>query len=129
MADSVMFNISPSFEMGAFADKLAEMYRMKGYTVNVANMNKSCIITFDKGTGGINMLLGLGEGIKATCMVSNDTLSISFSDGDWTGKIIALVAGLFLCLIPLFTGIIGITKQSKLPKSIGNDAAMIASGM
>lgn len=126
MANNVMFNVSENFNMEDFAEKLAENYRAKGYTVNVANMNGSSVLTFDKGTGGINMLLGLGEGIKATCMLTNNALSINFSDGDWTGKIIGLIAGWFLCLIPMVTAIIGCVKQSKLPKEIGNDATMIA---
>ena len=129
MADNVMFNVNDSFNMEEFAAKLAETYRMKGYTANVANMNNSCAITIEKGIGGINTILGMGEGIKANCMLSGSTLSITFSDADWTGKIIALIVGWFLCLIPLVTGIIGIMNQTKLPKSIANDATMIASNM
>lgn len=129
MANNVMFNVKPDFDMDLFANRLADTYRAKGFTVNVANMNGSCIITFDKGTGGINTLLGMGKGIKATCMLMNDTLNISFSDADWTGKIIACIVGWFLCLVPLITGIIGIVGQIGLPKEISNDATMIASNM
>ena len=62
-----------------------------------------------------------------TSMVANGVLSINFSDGDWTGKIIGLVVGWFICLIPFITAIIGCVKQSQLPKSIGNDAVIFAS--
>lgn len=126
MADNVMFNVGANFNLTDYSEKLADMYRAKGYTVNVVNMNETVIITFDKGTGGINMILGMGEGIKATCMLLNNTLSINFSDADCIGKIIACSIGWFLCLIPGVTGIIGIVKQSKLPKSIANDATMLA---
>lgn len=129
MASSIMFNVKPNFDMVLFANSLADTYRAKGFTVNVANMNGSCMITFDKGTGGINTLLGMGKGIKATCRIMNDTLSINFSDAEWTGKIIACVIGWFLCFIPIITGIIGIVGQTSLPKEIGNDATMIASNM
>ncbi|MGN0557310.1 MAG: hypothetical protein ACI4IV_05630 [Acutalibacteraceae bacterium] len=129
MANNVMMNVKPDFRMDLFANQLADTYRSKGYMVNVANMNGTCMITFDKGTGGINTLLGMGKGIKATCMMVNDTLSINFSDADWTGKIIACVVGWFLCFIPIITGIIGIAGQLGLPKEIANDATMIASGM
>lgn len=112
--------------MSDFTTKLADLYRAKGYTVNVADVNGTGILTFDKSTGGINMILGMGEGIKVTCMLMNGTLSINFSDAEWTGKIIACSIGWFLCLVPGVTGIIGIVKQSKLPKSIANDATMLA---
>ncbi len=127
MANNVMFNVNPTFDMEVFAAKLADTYRAKGYDVNVANMNGMCTIAFDKGTGGINMLLGLGEGIKATITKMNDTLMINYSDAEWTGKIIGCVVGWFLCMIPMITAIIGIVKQTSLPKKISNDATMIAS--
>lgn len=127
MPDTVFINVPPNFNLHMFAGQLAEKYRMEGFTVTVADFNNTVVITFDKNTGGINMLLGLGEGIKATCMVANGVLSINFSDGDWTGKIIGLVVGWFICLIPFITAIIGCVKQSQLPKSIGNDAVIFAS--
>lgn len=127
MSDNVMFNVNPSFDLEVFAAKLADTYRAKGYTVNVANMNGMCTIVFDKGTGGINMLLGMGEGIKATVTKANDTVMLNFSDAEWTGKIIGCIIGLFLCMIPMITAIIGIVRQTSLPKKIANDATMIAS--
>ena len=126
MADSIMFNVPQGFDFNLFIQRLSDKYRAEGFTVNVANFNGSVVMSFDKGTGGINMLLGMGEGIKATIMLQNGTMSINFSDGDWTGKIIGLVVGWFLCLIPFITAIIGCVKQSSLPKKIGNDATMIA---
>lgn len=129
MADSVFFNVPPDFNLQMFAGQLAEKYRMEGFNVTVADFNNSVVLTFDKDTGGINMLLGLGQGIKATCMVVNGALSISFSDGDWTGKIIGLCVGWFVCFIPFITAIVGCVKQTQLPKKIGNDAMMIASQM
>lgn len=129
MADNVMVNVKPDFNMETFANRLADTYRAKGFTVNVVNMNGNCMITFSKGTGGANTLLGMGKGIKATCMRMNDTLSISFSDGDWTGKIIACVIGWFLCFVPIITGIIGIAGQLSLPKEISQDATMIAANL
>lgn len=123
----MFINVPPNFNLHMFAGQLAEKYRMDGFTVTVADFNNSVVITFDKNTGGINMLLGLGEGIKATCMVANGVLSINFSDGDWTGKIIGLVVGWFICLVPFITAIIGCVKQSQLPKNIGNDAMMLVS--
>ena len=78
MPDTVFINVPPNFNLHMFAGQLAEKYRMEGFTVTVADFNNTVVITFDKNTGGINMLLGLGEGIKATCMVANGVLSINF---------------------------------------------------
>ena len=129
MADNVMFNVKPTFDMEVFAAKLADTYKAKGYTVNVVNMNGACSITFDKGTGGINTLLGMGEGIKANITRMNDTVSINFSDAEWMSKIIGLGVGWFLCFVPFVTAIIGTTRQLSLPKSIANDATMIAASL
>lgn len=127
MANQIVFNVSPDFNIQMFAQQLAEKYRMEGFAVTVAEFNGSEIITFDKETGGINTVLGLGQGIKATCMVMNGALVIDFSDADWTGKIIGLIIGWFICLIPGITALIGAIRQSQLPKKITNDAMMIAS--
>lgn len=126
MADSVMFNVPENFNMNFFAQQLADKYRAEGYTVNVANLNGSVMMTIEKKTGGINMLLGMGEGIKATCTMMNGTLNIAFSDAEWTGKIIGFAVGWLLCWIPFITAIVGTVRQTQLPKKIGTDAAMIA---
>lgn len=129
MSNNLMINVSDAFSMDVFAEQLANTYRAKGFDVTVANMNGNCIITFDKGTGGVNLLLGLGLGIKANCMCTNNVLSISFSDAEWTGKIVGLAVGWFLCFVPFITALIGCVNQSSLPKNICSDATMIASGM
>lgn len=129
MSNSIMVNVKPTFNMEIFSKKLADTYVAKGYTVNVANMNNSCILTVEKGVGGINFLLGMDEGIKATITQNESNLIISFSDAEWTGKIVGLAVGWFLCFVPFFTAIAGIIKQTSLPKSIGNDATMIASSL
>lgn len=126
MAD-IMFNVGPNFNMYAFTEQLAGKYRAEGYSVTVAYLNGSVVMGFDKGTGGINMVLGLGEGIKANIALNGNVLMISFIDAEWTGKIIGLTIGWFLCVIPAVTAIIGAVNQSQLPKKIGQDAQMIAS--
>ena len=130
MANNLMLNVNPeTFNLDAFANILANNFRGRGYTVTAVNMNGSYMLTFEKGIGGINTILGLGESIKATCMCMNGMLTINFSDEEWTSKIIGIVVGWFLCLIPFITGIIGVTRQLQLPKTITNDATMIASTM
>ena len=129
MATSTMINVGANFNLSAFAQQLSATYQQKGFTVQVADMGNSVSIIFDKGTGGINMVLGLGLGVTANCVVTNGTLIINYTNAEWTGKIIGLAIGWLLCLIPFITAIIGCIQQSGLPKEIGNDAMMIASNL
>ena len=129
MASNFMLNVSPEFNMEAFSEQLANLYRARGYVVTVANMNGNAIISFEKNIGGINTVLGFGEGVKANCMVNNGVLNITFTDAEWTSKIIGAVIGWFLCLIPLITAIIGVVRQTSLPKNIENDVRMMISSM
>ena len=79
--------------------------------------------------GGANYLFGLGQGITATLTVQKQTLMVTYSDAEWTGKIIGIAVGWFLCLIPFITGIIGAVRQSKLPDTITADIqCLISSG-
>ena len=64
MADSVMLNIGPNFDFNAFADRLAQMYAAQGFAVSVADINSAKVIKFEKETGGINTVLGLGVGYQ-----------------------------------------------------------------
>jgi len=128
MANNFMLNVSENFDVETMVNEITEMYQGKGYTVRVLKMKNGVKITVEKGVGGINMLLGLGQGITANCTVSGknkDMLSVNLSDGDWTGKIVGLVAGLFLCFVPFITAIIGILKQTSLQKDFANDIQMV----
>lgn len=125
MADSLMLNIPQDFNLEAMTQQLSEMYRAKGFTVNVANLENSVIMDFDKGVGGINMVLGLDLGIKATFSVNNGNLIVNYSNASWTGKIVGLCVGWFICLVPFVTAIIGAINQNKLPKEINNDITML----
>ncbi len=129
MANNIMLNVRPDFNLSVFSNNLAGLYQSKGYMVNVAYINGCSVITFEKGSGGINTILGMDEGIKATCSVMNGVLYINFSDEAWTSKIIGLCIGWFLCFIPLITALIGLVGQLDLPKKIANDAQMIVMGM
>lgn len=86
MTNNVMLNVKPDFDITVFSNRLAGLYQSKGYMVNVAYMNGCSIINFEKGTGGINTILGMGEGIKATCMLMNGVLSINFPTPNGQGK-------------------------------------------
>ena len=129
MANNFMVNISESFDINEMANQIVEMYQSKGFNVRALKMKNGVKITVEKGVGGINTLLGLGQGITATCTIygkDKDTLSVNFSDGDWMGKIVGLVAGWFLCFVPAITAVIGILRQTGLQKDFANDIQMVA---
>lgn len=132
MANDFMMNVPENFNLEEFASEVAQQYQAKGFQVNILKMKNSVKLVFDKKCGGINMLLGLGQGISATCSFvgkENDTLAVNFTDGDWTGKIIGLAVGWCICLVPFITALIGTVRQSSLPKEIQNDMQMIVSNM
>lgn len=126
MATPLMLNVSPNFNLVSFSEQLAATYRSQGYIVNVMYLPDHVSIKFDKDTGGINTVLGMGEGITAHCSLNNGMLYVNYSDEEWTGKIVGFCVGWFLCVIPLITAAIGSVKQSELPKKISTDATRIA---
>ncbi len=132
MANNFTTNVSSNFNVTDLAEQIASQYQAKGFKVNLLKLKNGVKIVFDRKCGGINMLLGLGQGITATCTLhgkEKDMLSVDFSDGDWIGKIIGLIAGWFLCMIPFITAIIGLVKQLSLPKNIANDMQLIISDL
>lgn len=125
MADNFMTNVPEDFNLEQMAVALGKQYQAIGYGVQMAKMKNGVRIKFEKNCGGVNMLLGMGEGITATCMLQKDTLIVNYSEGDWTGKWIGLGVGWFLCFIPFVTALIGVFKQLELPKKISNDIQML----
>lgn len=121
MANTFMINVPENFDMEDFGQNLRDRYRAKGFTVSMMSSRKSLTIQFEKNCGGINMILGLGMGITASCFLQEKGLVVNYSDGDWTGKIVGLAIGWVLCFIPFITAIIGCIQQSGLPKQINSD--------
>ena len=127
MADNTLINVSDAFDMKVFAGALCDSFRMRGYEANFVINQENATVTIEKNTGGINMILGLGESITVSCIKNNDILSLSFTEEEWIWKIIGLAVGWFLCFIPLITSLVGIVNQTKLPKTIASEARLIAS--
>ncbi|MBQ8345019.1 MAG: hypothetical protein IJY42_02000 [Clostridia bacterium] len=125
MATNFTTNVSPHFDMDAFAAELEQLYRTKGFAIRTTKLSNGIQMVFDKGCGGINMLLGMGLGITASITVSDGVLSVNYTDEEWTGKIIGLVVGWFLCLIPFVTAVIGAIQQMDLSKNINNDITLL----
>lgn len=126
MASPAMINVGPQFNMDSFLQQLASLYQSRGFMVTTTPFGSNASIKFDKNVGGINMLLGLGQGATANCTLNNNVLTINYTNEDWSGKIIGLAVGWLLCFIPFVTSVVGIVRQLQLTKEISADAAMIA---
>lgn len=124
MAQPMFLNVPEGFDMGVFAQKMTDAWQQKGYIVQSAVTETTAVLTINKGLGGINTVLGLGEGVTANCSLADGRLIINFINEEWTSKIIACIVGWFCCFIPLVTGIVGIVRQINLPKNISADAQL-----
>lgn len=125
--NNLMFNVEPGFDIYRLTDDLVAMYQGKGMQVNAMRVGKGVCIDFNDGNDGFTKYIGLGANIKASFIMNGDCLNVSFTEADWSGKIVAFIIGWFLCWIPWVTGGIGIFKQTDLPKKISNDVRMLAS--
>lgn len=128
MADTKMIPIGDDFDLHSMVEELLQTYRGKGFDVQAMQMGNGVSITFSKDDDGIKKFVGLALGIKANITINKNTLMINFSDAEWTGKIIAIAVGWFLCLVPAAIGVYGVVKQSELPKTIANDIQMVVGG-
>ncbi len=130
MANSFMINIPADLSVEKLARDLATLYGSRGFSVTVTKLNNSTVLVFDKGCGGINTVLGLGQGIRATLTAKDGVLNVNYSDADWTGKIVGgvifLVFGIGLIGLPVgITALIGTLNQLKLPDSISADITLL----
>lgn len=127
MAQPLYINIPEGFDMGIFARKMTDAYQAKGYAVQPSVNGNTAVIVLSKDLGGINTVLGLGEGVTLNCSVLDGRLIISFLNEEWTSKIIACVLGWICCFIPLITGLVGVYRQITLPNNISADATLYVS--
>lgn len=128
MADSRIIPIAPGFDMQAMVAQLTQMYQAKGFTVSVMGFGGGVSMDFRKDDDGIKKYVGMALGVKANITLNGGALMVDFTDAEWTGKIVGLAVGWFLCLVPFIIALVGCFKQSEFPKTIANDIAMIAGG-
>ena len=107
------------------ANKSFSAERLHRHNSTVRNRQPTC--SSRKNCGGINLLMGLGKGITASCSLQNNTLVVNYLEGDWIGKIIGLAVGWILCFIPFITAIIGCIQQVGLPNEINMEISAAAS--
>lgn len=129
IADTLVLNVSPTFNLGTFSEQLANTYRGKGYNANVTYLGSNTLVSIDKSLGGINTVPGLGQGIKVNCMQNGNVLTVTYTEAEWTSKIIGLAIGWIICFIPLITAAIGAYSQYSLPNNISADIRMIAANL
>ena len=125
MDNSLIINVPEGTTVDGIAQRLVDLYNSKGFTATANCFNNSISISFEKDMGGINTITGLGVAIKANLTLNNGTLYVSYTEAEWTSKIVGAVIGWFLCWIPIVTAIIGAIKQNDLPKNISNDIRRI----
>lgn len=134
MGQDFIVNVAGNFDIASFSHNLAGIYRSRGFSVNIFPLESGCVLNLNKDTGGANAIIGLGVGIKVTLFVHNGILSVSFSDEEWVSKITAICVGFFFSafVLPLalvITGVIGITKQLELSKTVHSDIIVILSSI
>lgn len=93
----------------------AQGYKVQSQVLSPAN----AIVTVSKDRDdGFKNFLGLGLEVKVNLTVMNGTQLSMNAESEWTNKIIAIVVGWFLCLVPFITGIVGAINQSSLPDKV-----------
>ena len=125
MANMLTMDVKENFDMTELTERLMERYQMQGYLVQKMKMKNGVNLIISKKLGGINTLLGLGEGITVTITNRNNSLNVTYSNSEWTSKIIGLGVGWILCFIPFITAIMGCIRQSGLDDKINNDIMML----
>ena len=126
MANPVTFNVPQNYDVQTLAFKLRDLYISKGFIANVTGaFPYNFTLRLEKNMGGINNLLGLGKAITVNLSLQGNVLILNYTDAEWTSKIVGLVVGWFLCLVPFVTAIIGSFAQYDLPGEISRDVTML----
>lgn len=125
MASPLVYALPPNFDLPTTVGQLGLVFQRKGYTVRSYPMGAGACLELSKNTGGLNTALGRCEGIKVNFMPGVNLLNVSFSDEQWTDKIIGFVLGWFTCWIPWIFTIIGLFGQIQLPKQVDNELRRI----
>ena len=118
--------INEGFNQTDFVNKLVDIYKKKGFTVNAIKKGDVDIINIEKNKGGFGMFFGKEETITVHCKQESGVLTLDYSNGAWLGKIIGIGFGVILCYVPTVTSIIGVVNQNKLYKSIVENAAALS---
>ncbi len=127
MSVNKLLPIGPNADLNTIVNGACQNLQAQGYNVVPAMMGPgSAMITVQKDRDGFKNIIGLGIECRVTLTLNGPSINLNI-ESEWTNKIIALVVGWFLCLIPFITGIVGCVNQSGLPGKI-ETAIMAAAG-
>ena len=132
MASQKMVPIGPGFDMNDLVAKMTQTYQLQGYTVVATAMGSGVSIDFRQGHNNFRKYIGASIGVRANISVSNNgTLAVTYTDEDWTIKVVLLILGLLF--IALFIGcfmiggsVVGFVRQAGLIGKLHNDFIMFA---
>lgn len=119
MADSRIIPINPGSDLNNIINQAAQTLQSQGFNVSVQMYSPvNAGMTVKKDRDGFKDFIGFGIECRVSLAIVNaGQLSVTI-DSEWTNKIIALVIGWFLCLVPFICGIVGCINQSGLPEKI-----------
>lgn len=125
MASPIAFSLPQNFDLQNVVGRLGRSFQLKGYAVRSYPVGAGACLEVSRNTGGLNTVIGRCEGIKINFMPGANLLNVSFSDEQWTDKIIGFVVGWFTCWIPWIFTAIGAYNQYRLPKTVENELQII----
>ena len=125
MASPIAFSLPQNFDLQNVVGRLGRSFQLKGYAVRSYPVGAGACLEVSRNTGGLNTVIGSCEGIKINFMPGANLLNVSFSDEQWTDKIIGFVVGWFTCWIPWIFTAIGAYNQYRLPKTVENELQII----
>lgn len=125
MATPISFALTPDFDLQSVVGQLGVMFQRKGYHVRSYPLGAGACLELAKNKGGLNAVIGRCEGLKVHFMPGATMLNVSFSEEEWTDKVIAFVVGWFSCGITWITGLVGLYNQSRLPKEVESGLRLI----
>ncbi|MBQ3073333.1 MAG: hypothetical protein IJD19_01495 [Ruminococcus sp.] len=128
MADKFSVRVDNSFNLNSLVQFVAEKYRGKGYSADIQNSGNATSVKISKNTDVGYTLLGMVESVVVKLKVENGTLFVSFTETEYTSKIIAAILALFCAGALWITMIIGLVNQSDLNSSISKDIKAYLSG-
>lgn len=122
MADQFKISVPEYFYISELKNELVNKYEKEGYNVDVLDESVSSFsVKIEKDMGGFLQYLGLAKAITVNVEIEGEKIVVDFVNPEWTGKIVALVVGFCLLLVPFITGIIGTIEQTNFPKEIGDN--------
>lgn len=129
MADNRIIPINPGTDLNTIINQASQNLQTQGFNVQAQMFNQNAAsMTVSKDNDGFKNFIGLGIECRVNiALVNPGQISVSI-DSEWTNKIIALVVGWFLCMVPFITGIIGCINQSGLPEKIFNALTAASTG-